>query len=84
MPPTCCRALPPSRRQCFSSGGGADKHIPSEQRRAVVDALTDAGKPFINVEFSEADHGFNCDERPSYHATSAKLAWGMAISFLNL
>lgn len=63
--------------------GGRDKHIPPEQRRAVVDALSAAGKSFINVEFSEADHGFNCDERPSYHPRSAKLAWDLTLDFLN-
>jgi carboxymethylenebutenolidase len=47
-----------------------------------VDALSAAGKSFINVEFSEADHGFNCDERPSYHPRSARLAWGMTLDFL--
>ncbi len=62
--------------------GGKDQHIPPAQRRAVVDALSAAGKPYINVEFSEADHGFHCDERPSYHARSARLAWGMTLEFV--
>jgi carboxymethylenebutenolidase len=62
--------------------GGRDKHIGPEQVRAVTDALRAAGKDFINVEFSEADHGFFCDARPSYHAVSAAQAWPLALAFL--
>ena len=29
-----------------------------------------------------ADHGFHCDERGSYHAESAKIAWERAMRFL--
>jgi len=62
--------------------GGLDKHIPQDQIRAVVDAMKAAGKPYINVEISDADHGFFCDARPSYNATAAKEAWSLATSFL--
>lgn len=62
--------------------GGRDKHIGSEQTRAVVDALRAAGKAYVNVEFSEADHGFFCDARPSYHPASAAQAWALCRAFL--
>jgi carboxymethylenebutenolidase len=62
--------------------GGRDKHIGPDQVRAVTDALRAAGKDFINVEFSEADHGFFCDARPSHHAASAALAWPLTLAFL--
>jgi carboxymethylenebutenolidase len=62
--------------------GGKDKHITPEQRRSVVDALGEAGKSFVNVEFSDADHGFFCDQRPSYHEAAAKQAWALTIEFL--
>ncbi|HEV2389060.1 MAG TPA: dienelactone hydrolase family protein [Candidatus Acidoferrales bacterium] len=62
--------------------GGLDKHIGPDQHRAVVDALRAAGKPYVNVEFSGADHGFNCDERASYNATAAKQAWALSLDFL--
>lgn len=62
--------------------GGLDKHILPEQHRAVADALRAAGKPYINVEFSDADHGFNCDGRPAYNAAAAKQAWGLSLDFL--
>jgi carboxymethylenebutenolidase len=62
--------------------GGKDKHIPAEQRRAVNDALTAVGKNFVDVEISEADHGFFCDARSAYNPTAATLAWTLTLAFL--
>jgi carboxymethylenebutenolidase len=62
--------------------GGRDQHIGPEQMRAVTEALRAAGKDFANVEFSEADHGFFCDARPSYHAVAAAQAWPLTLAFL--
>jgi carboxymethylenebutenolidase len=62
--------------------GGRDKHIGPEQMRAVTEALRAEGKDFANVEFSEADHGFFCDARPSYHPQSAAQAWPLTLAFL--
>ncbi len=62
--------------------GGKDQHILPEQTQAVNQALRKAGKSFVNVEFSEADHGFFCDARANYHAKSAPQAWALVQSFL--
>jgi len=62
--------------------GGLDKHIPAEQITQVTDAMTKAGKPFINTVISYADHGFNCDEKPVYNPQAAGEAWSMAMTFL--
>ncbi len=62
--------------------GGLDKHIPQDQIRSVIDAVKAAGKPYINVEISDADHGFFCDARPSYNPVAAKEAWSLVTSFL--
>ena len=64
--------------------GGRDQHIPPEQRRAVADALSAAGKPHEQVVFSEADHGFFCDQRPSYHPGAARQAWALTLEFLRV
>ena len=37
----------------------------------------------MNVEFSEADHGFFCDARPSYNPVAAAQAWPLTLAFLN-
>lgn len=63
--------------------GGLDKHIQQDQIRSVIDAVKAAGKSYINVEISDADHGFFCKERPSYNPVAAKEAWSFAMSFLD-
>lgn len=62
--------------------GGQDQHITAEIRRGLVDALAAAGKTFSSTVFSQADHGFNCDQRPSFNAAAAADALAMARSFL--
>jgi carboxymethylenebutenolidase len=62
--------------------GGLDKHIPQDQIRSVIDAVKAAGKPYINVEISDADHGFFCDARSSYNPVAAKEAWSLVASVL--
>jgi|ERR1035438_1914496 carboxymethylenebutenolidase len=61
--------------------GGLDKHITPDQIETVVKALQEAKKEYINVTISYADHAFNCDERPSYHAQAAKEAWALTLAF---
>jgi carboxymethylenebutenolidase len=63
--------------------GGQDAHIPQDQIRAVIDAVRQAKKTFVNVEFSDADHGFFCDARPSYNEAAAKQAWDLSMRFLS-
>jgi carboxymethylenebutenolidase len=62
--------------------GGLDKHIPFEQRREVTSALDAAGKPYINVDFANADHGFFCEDRKVYHPDSARQSWALFAQFL--
>src|SRR2546423_321453 len=63
--------------------GGLDHHIPDDQRQAVIKGVRDANKTFVDVVFSNADHGFFCDARPSYNAASAAQAWGLTNAFLD-
>jgi carboxymethylenebutenolidase len=64
--------------------GGKDHHIPQEQVSSVIGALRAAGKPYTNVEISDADHGFFCDARASYSAAAAAQAWPLTLAFLNM
>ncbi len=64
--------------------GGLDQHIPSEQYRAVADALTAAGADHTQVVFAKADHGFNCDARPSYNASASREALALVLEFLRV
>ena len=61
--------------------GGLDTHIPSEQYRAVADALTTAKATHEQVVFGQADHGFFCDARASYSAVAARQAWALVKEF---
>lgn len=62
--------------------GELDQHIPAEQRSAITGALKAAGKQYVNVEFSHAGHGFNCDERSSFEPRASREAWGLLLEFL--
>lgn len=57
--------------------GERDAHIPMEQVEAIRSAQP-------NVEqwvYPGADHGFGCDERPSFHAPSRDLAQQRTLDF---
>lgn len=61
--------------------GGLDEHIGKEHIHQVIEAVEAAQKPYINAVISYADHGFHCDERPSYHPAAAKEAWALTLAF---
>jgi carboxymethylenebutenolidase len=55
--------------------GGKDAMIPPPQVDAVKSALAARGRGDEVVVYPDADHGFFCDQRPTYHAASAQDAW---------
>jgi carboxymethylenebutenolidase len=61
--------------------GGKDPLIPAEHVGQVEQALKSQNKSFQMKVYPEATHGFFCDERPSYHESSAKDAWEKFKSF---
>lgn len=62
--------------------GGLDHFILPEHVKTVTDGMRAAGKPFASVEFSDADHGFFCDQRGSYNAAAAASAWPLTLAYL--
>ncbi|WP_454733837.1 MULTISPECIES: dienelactone hydrolase family protein [Cupriavidus] len=61
--------------------GALDAHIPAEAVASVRAAV--AGNPRAEIHvYPQADHGFNCWARGSYHQPSAVLAHGRALTFL--
>ena len=56
--------------------GEKDAHIPIAGVREVA-----AAHPDVPVHIYPADHGFNCDQRASYDAPSAALAWNRTLEF---
>ncbi len=61
--------------------GGKDAFIPLTEVDAFRDALRKAGKPAEVVLYPDADHGFMCDDRPSFHPSHSKEAWAKTIAF---
>ncbi|HUO05341.1 MAG TPA: dienelactone hydrolase family protein [Candidatus Binataceae bacterium] len=61
--------------------GGKDAFIPLAEVDEFRDALKRAGKPAEVVFYPDADHGFMCDERPSFHPTHSKDAWNKTVAF---
>jgi carboxymethylenebutenolidase len=57
--------------------GEKDTHIPIAGVKEVA-----AAHPDVEVHVYPADHGFNCDQRESYDAPSATLAWTRTLAFL--
>ena len=62
--------------------GGKDEHIGAGQVQATEAALKAVHKPYVQVVFSEADHGFFCDARASYNPDAAHQAWALTLEFL--
>ncbi|WP_020204989.1 MULTISPECIES: dienelactone hydrolase family protein [Cupriavidus] len=61
--------------------GALDAHIPAEAVASVRAAV--AGNPRAEIHvYPQADHGFNCWARGSYHQPSAVLAHGRTLTFL--
>lgn len=56
--------------------GLRDSHIPQDQ----VEGLRLA-HPEIPIHLYDADHGFSCDQRGSFDAPSAELAWRRSVDF---
>ena len=63
--------------------GELDHHISAEQRGKVTSAMLEAKKEHVDIVFSNADHGFFCDERKSYEPKAARISWDTTRSFLD-
>lgn len=62
--------------------GGRDAGIPPEKRHAVADAARNAGKRFVDVEFSDAEHGFFNLELERGNPRAARESWALGRAFL--
>jgi len=55
--------------------GAKDALIPQDQVEAIRKAIADAGVAGEVFVYDGADHGFNCDQRATWHEPSAVDAW---------
>jgi carboxymethylenebutenolidase len=58
-------------------------HFAKQDRHILLDTVEAFKKahPEVEVHIYDSDHGFNCDQRGSYHAASAKLAKERTLAF---
>jgi len=62
--------------------GDLDEHIPIDEVEQVRVAAASSPVDTEVVRFADADHGFHCDERPSFHAETSSVAWARTLEFL--
>ena len=62
--------------------GDRDESIPVEDVEALRAALEEAPVDTDVVRYPDAEHGFHCDARPSFHADAAADAWQRALAWL--
>jgi carboxymethylenebutenolidase len=63
--------------------GDADASIPVEDVETLRETLErEAEVPWRVVRYPDAQHGFHCDVRPSYHEVSARDAWARTLDWL--
>jgi carboxymethylenebutenolidase len=55
--------------------GDQDQGIRPDQVEALREATAQASVPTDIVRYPDAEHGFNCDQRASYHEASATDGW---------
>jgi carboxymethylenebutenolidase len=61
--------------------GGKDAFIPQDRVLRIEHRFAELGKPCHVTVYPDADHGFFCDERPSYHPSAARDAWRQLLAF---
>ena len=81
LPPSAQRPHPPIEEAAGISGsmivfyGDKDAFIPPEECALVRERLAALGKDADVIVYPGADHGFFCEERPSYHEAAAQDSW---------
>jgi len=64
--------------------GDLDKGIPVDEVEALRVGVGNSGHSATVYRYENADHGFNCNDRPSvYNAEAAAQAWERTISFFS-
>ena len=62
--------------------GDLDASIPTNEVEGLEKVVAGAAVDTEVVRYPEANHGFHCDARDSYHEESAKDGWARTLAFL--
>ncbi len=82
--PSQLEAAPHLRAPWLGLYGDHDASIPIDDVEELREALKTAKPATEIVRYADADHGFNCDQRASYHATSANDAWSRMLRWFDI
>lgn len=63
--------------------GDLDEGIPVDDVERLRTAAASSGQATEVVRYTDAGHGFHCDQRDSYHEPSARDAWARTIAFFD-
>jgi carboxymethylenebutenolidase len=63
--------------------GDLDQGIPVDQVEQLRIVAASSGQPTEVVRYPDAGHGFHCDQRPSYHQSSAVDAWQRTLDWFD-
>jgi carboxymethylenebutenolidase len=61
--------------------GDLDQGIPVDEVEALREAAAKASVPTEVVRYPEAEHGFHCDARSSFHPSSSQDAWQRTLAW---
>jgi carboxymethylenebutenolidase len=61
--------------------GDADASIPTDEVEQMRTAIAGSAIDTEVVRYPDAEHGFHCDARSSYHEASAKAAWQRTVDW---
>jgi carboxymethylenebutenolidase len=79
--PPLVEVAPSLRSPWLGLFGDRDQGIPVDDVEALRAAAATATVPTEVVRYAEAEHGFNCDERPSYDAAAAGDGWARMLTW---
>jgi crotonobetainyl-CoA:carnitine CoA-transferase CaiB-like acyl-CoA transferase/dienelactone hydrolase len=81
--PAMAEAAPALKTPWLGEFGDRDQSIPTAEVNDLRKAAAKAGVDTEVDRYPEADHGFHCNDRSSYHEASSKVAWARAVQFLD-
>jgi crotonobetainyl-CoA:carnitine CoA-transferase CaiB-like acyl-CoA transferase/dienelactone hydrolase len=81
--PAMAENAPSLKTPWLGEFGDRDQSIPTAEVNDLRKAATKAKVDTQVDRYPEADHGFHCNDRSSYHEASSKVAWARAVQFLD-
>jgi carboxymethylenebutenolidase len=77
------RAADGAKLQCpiLVHHGEADRSVPLEAAKAMVEALKKSGQSVEFHTYPGADHAYHDDSHPQYHADASTLSWKRTLEF---